>query len=233
MELRGCDRHATHERTMNTSITSSNHFFRPFLQTIAVLALSTGLAASQAMDVDGVRFDDRIKVGNASLQLNGAGTRFAAGGFVRAYATALYLPEKIKREADIKNVTQTKRIQLVMLREVNANDLGRAMMKALNANLTPAERARHSDGIVQLGGIFGVVPSMKKGETITVDSIPGNGVLVYVNNKRVGETIRDVAFFDAMAQIWIGQNPVDQNLKLALLGQAPAKDEFAERVARY
>jgi hypothetical protein len=217
---------------MQTTPQSFHRFLRLSLQTFAAVALASTLTATYAAEVDGVRFDERIKVGNAQLQLNGAGTRYAAG-IVRAYATALYLPQKITRESDIKNVTQTKRIQLVMLREVNANELGRAMMKALNANLTPAERAHHSEGLVQMGGIFGVVPSMKKGETITVDSIPGTGVLVYVNNKRVGETIRDVAFFDAMAQIWIGQNPVDQNLKLALLGQTPAKDDFAERIARY
>jgi Chalcone isomerase-like len=217
---------------MQTTPQYFHRFLRLSLQTFAAVALASTLTATYAAEVDGVRFDDRIKVGNAQLQLNGAGTRYAAG-IVRAYATALYLPQKITRESDIKNITQTKRIQLVMLREVNANELGRAMMKALNANLTLAERAHHSEGLVQMGGIFGVVPSMKKGETITVDSIPGTGVLVYVNNKRVGETIRDVAFFDAMAQIWIGQNPVDQNLKLALLGQTPAKDDFAERVARF
>lgn len=199
----------------------------------AVVCLMGAAASSWALEIDGVRFEDRAKVGSAQLQVNGAGVRFAAGGLVRAYAVALYLPNKITHESELRAVRGPKRIHLVTMRDVSSNDFGRAMMKALRANLNVDEQIRHIEGITHMGAIFGVVPQMRKGETLSIEQVPGTGVLISVNGKRVGEVIRDESFFDAMAQIWIGKNPVDTNLKLALLGQAPAKDDPAERMARY
>ena len=56
----------------------------------AVAALSFNLAA--AVEVAGVKFDDKIHVGTGDLVVNGAGLRKKA--VFKVYAMALYLPEK-------------------------------------------------------------------------------------------------------------------------------------------
>ncbi len=216
-----------------SSTTHMHRGSRVTLQAIAAFAWFAMSCAATALDVEGVRFDEQMKVANTQLRLNGAGVRYAAGNLVRAYAAGLYLPTKIARASELRTIHGPKRIQLVMMRDINANDFGRAMMKALRANLSVDEQIRHINGITQMGGIFGVVPQMKKGESITIDSIPGTGVVIYVNGKRTSEVISDEAFFDAMAQIWIGTNPVEPSLKLALLGQTAPKEDAFDRLARY
>ncbi len=219
----------------NISHNTRNSVFN--LQTIAasVLFAASVLASvpSAALELDGVKFEERAKVAGTTLQLNGAGIRHTAGGFVRVYGAALYTQNSVSRETDLRFAKGAKRIHLILLRDVNANDFGRAMMNGLRANLSVDEQVRHVDGIIRMGGIFGVVPSLKKGESMAIDLIPGTGVVALVNGKRVGEIIKDESFFDAMAQIWIGAKPVDASLKAALLGQKTANDEFSERLAKY
>jgi hypothetical protein len=56
----------------------------------AVAALSFNLAG--AVEVAGVKFDDKSRVGTGELVVNGAGLRKKA--VFKVYAMALYLPEK-------------------------------------------------------------------------------------------------------------------------------------------
>ena len=60
-----------------------------------LIAASIGLAlatATFALDVAGVKVDERARLAGQDLVLNGAGIRYAAAGIVRVYVAALYLP---------------------------------------------------------------------------------------------------------------------------------------------
>jgi len=100
-------------------------------------------------------------------------------------------------------------------------------MNGMKGNLTPAEQQRHFDGLLRLGNIFGQVPSMKRGETIQVDQIPGTGTVVMINGRRIGEPFPDEAFWNALLQIWIGPKPIEESLKPVLLGTSPSNDTSA------
>ena len=65
---------------------------------------------------------------------------------------------------------------------------------------------------------------LKKGETISVDQIPGTGTVVLVNGKRVGEPFPDETFFNGLLQIWVGPKPIDSSLKPVLLGTEQSND---------
>ena len=58
---------------------------------VAALALATAPAFA-AMDVAGVTFEDKARLGGTELTLNGAGVRTKV--FFKVYAIGLYLPEK-------------------------------------------------------------------------------------------------------------------------------------------
>ena len=61
----------------------------------ASLTLPLGAAAQTAastIEVGGVKFDHSVQVGNAKLQLNGAGVRYKA--IFKVYAAGLYLSSK-------------------------------------------------------------------------------------------------------------------------------------------
>ena len=60
------------------------------LATIATIAAFT-LSLAHAAELEGFKFDDKIKLGNAELVINGTGVRSKFG---KRYAMALYLPAK-------------------------------------------------------------------------------------------------------------------------------------------
>lgn len=198
---------------------------RTHLMRLIVTAACLPLAPSAfALDVAGVKVDERAKLGGQDLVLNGAGIRYAAAGFVRVYVAALYLPQKKNNSNDIGALKGAKRMHLSVMRDINSNDFSKALLSGMRANLSSAEQQKHFDSLLKLGAIFGQIPSLKKGESITIDSIPGTGTLFLVNNKRVGEVFQDDTFFQALLQIWIGPKPIDDSLKPVLLGTVASND---------
>jgi hypothetical protein len=185
------------------------------LVVMAGLVVGLGMNA-QAAEVGGVKLDETIKVANQELKLNGAGLRTWA--VFKVYAAGLYLPEKKKTVPEIMALNGPRRIKLVLLRDVNNEELGQAFMDGLNANSDKAEKAKFVNQTVKMGEIFASIPKLNKGDTITNDWIPGSGMHVLVNDKRVGEVLPDIAFYNAFMRIWLGDKPVDNTLKQALLG---------------
>ena len=194
---------------------------------IRMVAASIGLAltsAALALDVSGIKVDERLKLANQDLVLNGAGIRYAAAGFVRVYVAALYLPQKKSTSNEIGALKGPKRMQLSVMREINSNDFSKALLSGMRANLSSAEQQKHFESLLKLGQIFGQIPTLKKGESISIDSVPGTGTVILVNNKRVGEVFQDDTFFQALIQIWIGPKPIDESLKPVLLGTVASND---------
>lgn len=177
-----------------------------------------------ALDVGGVKVEERIRLANQDLVLNGSGLRYAAAGLVRVYVVSLYLPQKSSTSAQISALKGPKRIHLNLLREINSNDFSKGLMGGMRANLPAAEQQKHFDALLRLGAIFGQIPTLTKGETISVDAIPGTGTVILVNGKKVGEAFPDETFFPALLQIWIGPKPIEDSLKPVLLGVNPSND---------
>ena len=200
-----------------------------------LVATLTGLALAPtvlALDVGGVKVEEKVKVANQDLVLNGSGLRYAAAGLVRVYVASLYLPQKSTTSAQIASLKGAKRMHLNLLREINANDFSKGLMGGMRANVPPAEQQKHFDALLRLGAIFGQIPTLKKGETITVDSIPGVGTVILVNGKKVGETFPDETFFPALLQIWLGPKPIEESLKPVLLGLTPSNDNASNNNTR-
>lgn len=196
-----------------------------------VLAMSL-TASATAAEVGGVRIDDKQRVANTEVVLNGAGLRYAAAGLVRVYVAALYLPQKRASSNEIAALKGPKRMHLHLLREVNSNDFSKGLLNGMRANLPPAEQQKHFDSLLKLGAIFGQIPSLKKGESISIDSIPGTGTIVLVNGKRVGEAFPDETFFHALLQIWLGPKPIEESLKPVLLGVVASNDSSSSSSSR-
>ena len=150
---------------------------------------------------------------------------------MRVYVAALYLPQKRNTSSDIGALKGPKHVQLTLLREINSNDFSKALLAGMRANLTAAEQQRHFDSLLKLGQIFGQIPSLKKGESIGVDAVPGTGCVILVNGKRVGDVFQDETFFQALLQIWVGPKPIDESLKPVLLGTVASNDSSSATTA--
>ncbi|HEY1043804.1 MAG TPA: chalcone isomerase family protein [Telluria sp.] len=197
-------------------MTLSNSFSIKSL--FAGLCMAMAFSTANAAEVGGVRFTDTATVAGKELKLNGLGLRTKF--FIKVYAAGLYLPEKSTNPAAIQKMEGPRRIQLVMMRELTSEDFGKAFMDGLNANTSEQERSTLMTQTMQMGKVFAMVPGLKKGDVLFLDWIPGTGTVTSLNGRKIGDTIQDVAFYNALLRIWIGDKPADSSLKPRLLGTA-------------
>ena len=188
-----------------------------------VLLMGVSMSASllpapvAAVEVSGVRLDDRARVAQTDLVLNGAGMRTK---FVfKVYVAALYLQEKKGTTADILALPGPKRVSLRLVRELSAEQLVEALEEGIRDNITPAERDALKPRLAELAAIMAGVKQGKDGDLIAIDFIPGSGTQVSLNDAVRGKPIAGDDFYRTLLRIWLGDNPVSKDLKKALLGQ--------------
>ena len=99
---------------------------------LAILLLALSLPALAALDVAGVKFDDTAKVGADDTVINGAGMRKRA--FFKVYAIGIYLPQKAATTAEVLAAKGAKRIAIVTLRDLTAEQFVDALIEALKNN---------------------------------------------------------------------------------------------------
>ena len=175
---------------------------------------------AQTTEVSGVKFSNSLQVGGSRLQLNGAGTRYKL--MFKVYAAGLYLGEKATTTEAVLSSRGPRRLQIVMLREIDANELGKLFTKGMEQNAPREEFSKSINGILQMSEIFSSRKRLLAGDSFAVDWLPGTGTVISVNGKAVGEPIREPEFYSALMKIWLGGSPADALLKDALLGKSAA-----------
>ena len=184
---------------------------------LAAASLCGALAQpALAVDVGGVKLDDTVQLASRELKLTGAGVRYKV--IFKVYTIALYLPEKKTQLADILALPGPRRLEIVMLRDITSDELGKAFMQGLNRSSDQADRTRLLSQTMQFGAMFEMVPGLKKGDILTVDWLPEEGTLCRLNGKQVGDKVPELAFYNALLKIWIGAHPADTQLRAHLLG---------------
>jgi len=182
------------------------------------LLLTVSLAgAAAAVELEGVKLDDSATVAGKELKLNGAGVRTRV--IFKVYVMGLYLPEKKRSASEVLAADGPRRFTLAMLREVGGADLGEAFMSGLDKNSDAAEKSRLAKQIARFGEMFKAVDMLKKGDVLTGDWVPGTGTVLQLNGKPLAEPLPDIAFYNAILKIWLGDKPADSALKPALLGE--------------
>lgn len=192
---------------------------RTILHTLMAVAIAAALPsfALAAVDVAGVKFDDTVTVAGQQLKLNGAGLRTKV--IFKVYAAGLYLTEKKSTVPEVLAVPGPRRVAITMLREVSSEEFGKAFTDGLNANTGKDERNKILPQIMKFGEVFAQTPVLKKGDQLSLDWTPNEGTQCYLNGKKIGELMPDLAFYNAVLRIWLGDKPVDSSLKPALLGE--------------
>jgi hypothetical protein len=172
---------------------------------------------SYGAEIAGVRLEDQDRVANTELSLNGAGLRKRA--FFQVYAIGLYLPEKKSAAAEAVAASGAKRVAIHMLRDVGAGQFTDALMDGMKDNHSEADMKALDPRARQLAAIMAEMNEAKKGMRITLDWVPAAGTQVTVDGKAAGAAIPGEDFYRALLRIWLGDNPVQADLKKALLGE--------------
>jgi len=181
-----------------------------------LLAMSAPWAAANT-EVAGVSFPDKAKVGDSELRLNGAGIR--AKFFIKVYATGLYVPEKKSSAGELLATKGAKRIQIVTLRELSAEDFAKALVEGIHKNYDETAFAALRARTEALQQTILSLKSAPKGALIQLDWLPAYGTRLLFNGEKRGEDLSGEDFYQALLAIWLGEHPAAQDLKDALLGK--------------
>lgn len=193
----------------------------------ACLLACVGSASAQSIELAGVKYEPSLQLPAGPVVLNGAGIRYKAAVF-KVYTAGLYLGRKAQTPDAVINEPGPKRMRIVMLREVDANEFGKLFVRGIEKNSTREQFAKSIPGTIYMGGLFAAKKRLTPGEYFTVDWVPGTGTVISVNGKQEGQPIKEPEFFGALMRIWLGPSPADDQLKDALLGKAaPKRDIFA------
>lgn len=189
---------------------------KSFARSLVLAAAVAALPAFAAVQVKSAKFEDTLQVGNQALVLNGAGVRVKI--IVDVYAAGLYLPNKVRSEGKAIASTGAKSMQIVLLRDLTGEKFAEAMIDGFKANNTDSDIAKFQGKLDQLRSLMLTFGTVKEGTVINMTSIPGAGLRVYINGQQKGTEITGDDFYQAMLKIWLGEKPVDSDLKSALLG---------------
>jgi long-chain acyl-CoA synthetase len=182
---------------------------------LATICIAAWVTAAGAAEVGGVKLPDTANVAGSDLVLNGAGIRTRA--IFKVYVGSLYLSKKTADAAAAIGEQAPKRVQINMLRTVSADDFVGALNDGLKANNSEAELAAVKAQVDQLQSIMKSFGEAKDGGVVTLDYVPGQGTVVSYEGKARG-TIPGDAFNKALMKIWLGDKPIQGDLKKAMLG---------------
>jgi len=180
---------------------------------IALAVLSCAAAAAVALggEASGVKLPDTLTVEGKTLKLNGIGLRKKM--LFKVYVAGLYLENPSKDASTVISAEEIKSITLHVMRGLSGSQIGEAISDGFWHN-SKARMGELSDRLQKLTGMF---PAVVEGDEIVLTYVPGKGTSVSAKGQAKG-VIAGKDFADALFAVWLGANPVQEDLKIALLG---------------
>jgi hypothetical protein len=183
-----------------------------------LLALLAFSATVHAAELEGVTLEDRAQVAGQDLVLNGIAlrTRYMV---VKVYVAGLYLAGKTTSASAAIEARGAKRIALVMLRDATAEQFLESIDAGLRANNSESELAQVKTPVDELFAKIRGIGEAKKGMRIVLDySAQARDTVLVVDGAQQGRAMGGDEFYRALLRIWLGDNPVQEDLKKSLLG---------------
>ena len=186
------------------------------IQIMTTLWLLSVTGTVFALEIENVKLPDSITSTNSgtTLILNGAGIRTKF--IFNIYINALYLESKSSNAEEIINSKSEKQILMHFLYdEVTKKKLTSGWTDGFEANNSKSQMAKLQDRLNKFNAMFVTV---KKRNTIRLDFLADGTLKVLINNEARGE-ISGYDFQQALLKVWLGQDPVTDDLKSAMLGK--------------
>jgi hypothetical protein len=179
-----------------------------FATTIAC-SLLVALPAA-AREREGVVSQPVIEVAGRQLSLMGMGLRKKL--WFKVYIASFYLETPTEDPAQAISSDQVKRVEMHMLRNLERAQIAEAVQAGFEKNSGP--RMPQLQG--RLDAFLKAIPDLKAGQVIRVTYVPGGGTSIKAG---AGEeiTLPGKDFADALFSVWLGPQPVDDELKREML----------------
>lgn len=187
---------------------------KPFGAALAgALLLLSPLSAAAADTCAGVALPNKAEAYGVQLVRNGMGVREATFLKVDVYVAGLYIPRKTRSVNEVLKKEVPKVMVLRFVRDVSREDMGKALIEALEKNLGAEFKAANK----RLQPFLSKLPPLNKGTELKLVYSPGHGVQLIANDKTLG-TETDDHTANLLFKAWLGPKPPDEDLKAGLLG---------------
>lgn len=184
------------------------------MKRILTLAVTLALAlagAAPAAELAGVKMPDTDTVEGKTLKLNGLGLRKKA--FFKVYVAGLYLETPSKDPAAVLASNEAKSMRLHILRGLKGKQVSDAIAEGFERN----SRSELPKLKSRLDKLAAMIPDVEEGDQIVLTWVPDKGTKVTVRGTDRG-MVEGRDFADALFAVWLGPEPVQEDLKKALLG---------------
>jgi hypothetical protein len=193
----------------------------PFPHVLTLLLLSSAISCSQAYELEGYPIAPSIQLAERALVLNGAAVRRFA--IFKIEVAALYLERRQSTLEGVASDPGAKRLRLVMLRQVNAEDVHKKFMGDLRSVSTMSELAQVKREVGLLEDSFRSM-SLRPGDTISIDWLPGIGMITALNGHPVSDAkIETELLYRMVLRIFLGPDAA-RGPRERLLGLHPISD---------
>lgn len=185
------------------------------IQFLTMLLLLTNTGIVSAIEIENVTLPDSVKIEKTGelLVLNGAGIRKKL--FFDIYICGLYLENKNKNPEDILQSKGEKQVFMHFLYdEVSKEKLVAGWTDGFEENHSEKQMVKLKERLANFNAMFITV---KKGNTIRLDFHADGTLAVLINGEAKGK-VNGHDFQQALLRIWIGDEPVTDGLKTAMLG---------------
>jgi len=183
-----------------------------FFILLLIAVFSQSLHARQ---LDEVSFPDSVTLNgtDVALKLNGMGYRTKF--IFKIYIGGLYTPSKVSSRDAVQALTGPKRVVMHMVYdEVSREKMTTAWKEGFEDNNTSEQLGKLKSRLQTFISYF---PDLKQGDVVLLDYIPQAGTRVTINSEEKG-VIEGADFYTALLDVWLGDEPADDDLKQAMLG---------------
>lgn len=191
-------------------------FPRRRLLLAAAWVVAGGAQAAPPVVVEGYTFAGHATVGGHRLELNGVGLRAVA--WLKGYAAGLYLSAPARTAQQVYAAAGPKRLQLRMLLDVDSEEFVKAFHKGVDRNTPEAQRPPLIERMARFDVVVRAIGKLKKRDVVDIDWLPDRGLQLALNGKLRGDPIAGDDLYAAMLRVFVGDKPVDSELKIGLLG---------------
>lgn len=184
------------------------------MRLLAALLAALALApAALAVEVAGVQVAESADLEGKKLTLNGAGLRKKV--FFKVYVGALYVEQRSADPVALVAADAPRLVRLHMLRELDRETILKAFREGIEKN----SRATAAAALAKLAQVEKAIPAeLKPGQVVTVTYRPGAGTSLGIEGG-ASASVEGKDFADAILRVWLGDDPVDADLKAGMLGK--------------
>ena len=185
-----------------------------------VLSISAFLISISAFakELEKRKFEESIQFENQTLPLRGLGLRkvHKFGIPIKVYVAGLYIDDaKAITAEQVVQSTNTKVIQLQMLRRVGKKDIADAFSESHDANCVPTcDKSRpHWNDFAKL------LPDLLEDSKLTFTILKDELRVDVKGRENTSGTIKSPEFSQNFLKIFMGQKPPTEQLQAGMLGQ--------------